>query len=195
MLLTWLVETPVVARIFPSTDKSLPTAHLAKAAGPVEATALSSVRLDILPGPAGGEATARLSFDAATNVRGFNLLLQFESGQLLSASAADFQRTPAFFPDVNLGDHSLNSARDAEPGQIRNNWIVANSAELGSAEIGYLRLHISTDAPVDATQTVTLTGEIDQAGSGLVIITPVVATVHVIEMNQRVYLPIILRNR
>jgi len=58
-----------------------------------------------------------------------------------------------------------------------------------------LRLHISPSAPISATQVVTLTGEINQVGAGIVAITPVTATVHVTRMDQRIYLPLILRAR
>jgi len=158
------------------------------------ASRVASVALEIVPGSAGGSASAEILFDTSMGLHGFNLLLHFEPGHLLSANTADFQRSPAFFPEARLGDHSLNSARDAGPGRVRIIGLAPVTAT-GSTEIGYLRLHISPNAPISATQVVTLTGEINQAGTGIVAIAPVTATVQVIRMDQRVYLPLILRAR
>ncbi len=62
------------------------TSVLAGAAAPA-----LPVRLDISPGPPAGTTEARLIFDLADGVRGFELLLQFEPGRLLSASTDNFR--------------------------------------------------------------------------------------------------------
>ena len=79
---------------------------------------LAGVCFDILFGCLGVKGWARLRFDLAEGMRGFNLVLQRRPDQLYSTSAGDFQRDAALVPESDLGEHSLNIARDASPGRI-----------------------------------------------------------------------------
>lgn len=140
--------------------------------------ASSAIRLDLAPGPPGAEADARLSFDPADGVRGFNLLFQFEPGRLLAASAADFQRNATFFPSVVLGDQELNRLIDVGAGSIR----IVGLAPVPSTdrvELGQLRLHVAPNAVIGATQTITVSGEINDAALGVVAIEPATAVFQV----------------
>jgi hypothetical protein len=143
---------------------------------------ISIVHLSIPPTYLGGVTEAQVSIDSFDEVHSFNLLLQFEPNELVSADVTDFRRNSVHLPEVNLGDHSLNAARNAGLGRIRIIGL-APEATIGSAEIGYLRLHISPNASIGATQTITLAGEINYADTGVVAIEPVVAVVRVIEIN------------
>lgn len=147
--------------------------------------------LDITSGPSGGVSEARIQFDPADGIRGFNLLLQFTPG-LLAGSASDFQRNPIFFPPINLGQHELNVSRNAGLGRIRLIGL-APAAKTGAVEIGAVHLHMAPNAKVGASQVITLTGEVNLAGTGVVTIAPVIATVRVVSSTESMYLPLIRR--
>jgi len=157
-----------------------------------ETPASATLRLDVSLGRAGGVSDAVLSLSPADGVRGFNLLLQFQPNQLLSANATDFARNSTFLPDLMLGEHALNAAHDAGAGRIRMVGL-APAQSSGTVEIGHLHLHIAANAPLGATQTVSLSGEVNQAGT-VSTIAPITAMVHIVNLSKHLYLPLTRRS-
>ena len=120
MMTRYIGRTASVVTCLLALVSALLALHGAMAVGSAQIlTTPAAVRLDVWPGSPGGTAEALVRFDPADGVRGFNLLLQFAPGGLLSASAADFQRSAIFFPETSLGSHALNSTRDAGSGRVR----------------------------------------------------------------------------
>lgn len=131
---------------------------------------------------------------SASNVQVFNLVIEYEPNRLCSSSATEFDRNINNFPEVTLGDYVLNTAQDAGPGKIRIIGL-APTTNTTSMLVGSLRLHISPDAPIGAEQTITVSGEVNLSGSGVVTIPPVIAILKVVDLKQFIYLPFVRREQ
>jgi hypothetical protein len=124
-------------------------------------------------------------------IMGFHVLLTYGPSNAVGGSARDFQINPTYFAQTSLGAYPLNTVLTGGPGRIHIVGLAPAEAQ-GAVEIGRLPLHISPDAPVGASQTITLTGQVNLAGTGVVDIEPMVATVQVVQPQERLHLPLIM---
>lgn len=141
---------------------------------PTPASANILALLDIPAALPGQTTAASLALADASPVRGFNLVLSYTPDRLVAASAADFARNVAYLPPTRLGEHDLNTVRDAAPGRIRV-IALAPVSTTGQVDIGLLLMRVASGAPLGATQAVTVSGEVNLAGRGVVAVEPVVA--------------------
>lgn len=122
--------------------------------------------LHVEDGRAGSTVEVTIGLSECNGVKGFDFIIDFSKGGLLSTGILGFARNEEFYPHVKFAGHDLNSVVEVSPGKLRLIGLLP-ATKKGPVEIGTLSCHVSEDATVGQSQTLTLIGEINTDSDGV----------------------------
>ena len=122
-------------------------------------------------GTAGSTVKIKVGLSESRGIKGFDLILDFSKGNLLSTRTSNFVRNKTFYPGVGFASHNLNSVVEVEPGKFRLLCLFPKN-KTGPVEIGAFICNVAENAIACQDQTLTLSGKINTEREGIKSISP-----------------------